>query len=237
MIFTIKSFSQYTMLKLTGMGFQFRFNLKDLFYLEDGLLLPNQDVELTPYFPSTSEQAELLKEYTDWCTQFEQEPNETLVNILSFIDYWKSAKMKLVNKIADLFEQSKNNDMYFTSSLGFRVNSDRRSLTNITSLIEYFDVKNQDGTIGFKDYDNAMQRLNKEQLQTIKAELVSNSENLYSQKWNTQLKIAQAQTLDELNAIEIKFDMMDFTPEQATTSSSDEEDIVQTLANLLGNGV
>lgn len=159
---------------------------------------------------------------------------------MSNVDYWKEAKLDILETATDLFEQSKNNDMYFTSSLGFRVNGDRRSLTNITSLIEYFDVKQQDGTIGFKDYDNVIDKVTKEQLQTIKAELVTNSENLYAQKWAYQDRINSAESLDDLNAIEIKFDMMDFTPESDDSGASiqsDSQDVVQTLATLLGKGV
>lgn len=156
---------------------------------------------------------------------------------LTDIEVGRRNKLKQLSLYAAKYEENVNNDMFFTSSIGYKINGDRRSLTNISSLIEYFDVKQQDGTVDFKDYDNQMRKLSKEQLQTIKAELITNSENLYTQKWTLQEQINSADSIDALNAIEIKFDMMDFTPEQATVFSSDEEDIVQTLANLLGNGV
>lgn len=226
-------------LSLTEESNYFLFNTDNVIYIKDGTY---SGTELQIYIPTTQKQQELKAEYDSFVETNSDyiSANPDINAELTGVDYWKEFKNSELIIKTDLFEQSKNNDMYFTSSLGFRVNGDRRSLTNITSLIEYFDLKQQDGTIGFKDYDNDMQRLTKEQLQTIKAELVINSENLYSQKWNTQLKIAQAQDLDALNAIEIKFDMMDFTPESNDSGASiqsDEQDVVQTLATLLGKGV
>lgn len=237
MLYIIKE--NYTnKLELLKPIFKFKFKLKNIIHIGD--YSSNNLLNLEKYFPSTSEQSELLQEYTTWCSTFSQEQNENLIRELSNVDYWKEAKLDILETATDLFEQSKNNDMYFTSSLGFRVNGDRRSLTNITSLIEYFDVKQQDGTIGFKDYDNVIDKVTKEQLQTIKAELVTNSENLYAQKWAYQDRINSAESLDDLNAIEIKFDMMDFTPESDDSGASiqsDSQDVVQTLATLLGKGV
>lgn len=226
-------------LSLTEESNYFLFNTDNVIYIKDGTY---SGTELQIYIPTTQKQQELKAEYDSFVETNSDyiSANPDINAELIGVDYWKEFKNSELTIKTDLFEQSKNNDMYFTSSLGFRVNGDRRSLTNITSLIEYFDLKQQDGTIGFKDYDNDMQRLTKEQLQTIKAELVINSENLYSQKWNTQLKITQAQDLDALNAIEIKFDMMDFTPESDDSGASiqsDEQDVVQTLATLLGKGV
>lgn len=148
---------------------------------------------------------------------------------LTDIEVGRRNKLKQLSLYAAKFEENVNNNMFFTSSIGYKINGDRRSLTNIQSLIKYFDIKQQDGTIAFKDYDNQMRQLTKEQLEKVEAELITNSENLYSQKWSLESQINSADSIDALNAIEIKFDMMDFTP---TSEASNQDELVQTLASL-----
>lgn len=148
---------------------------------------------------------------------------------LTDINVGKRNKLKQLSLYSAKFEENVNNDMFFTSSLGYKINGDRRSLTNISSLIEYFDLKQQDGTIDFKDYDNEMRKLTKDQLNTIKAELINNSENLYTQKWNLQSQINSVENIDDLNNIQIKFEMMDFTPKPEKANS----DFINELANIL----
>lgn len=155
------------------------------------------------------------------------------LTFLTDLPVGKRNKLKQLTFYSAKFEENVNNDMFFTSSIGYKINGDRRSLTNISSLIEYFDVKQQDGTVDFKDYDNQMRKLTKEQLQTIKAELITNSENLYTQKWTLQEQINSADSIDSLNAIEIKFDMMDFTPKPEVLKTSSSADFIDELANIL----
>lgn len=149
---------------------------------------------------------------------------------LTDIEVGRRNKLKQLSLYSAKYEENVNNSMFFTSSLGYKINGDRRSLTNISSLIEYFDVKQQDGTIDFKDYDNQIRKLTKEQLGTIKAELITNSENLYSQKWALQTRINEAQSIDELNAINIEFTMMDFTPK--TQEQTTNEELAKAIASL-----
>lgn len=149
---------------------------------------------------------------------------------LTDIEVGRRNKLKQLSLYAAKYEENINNNMFFVSSIGYKINGDRRSLTNISSLIEYFDAKQQDGTIDFKDYDNQMRKLTKEQLETIKAELISNSENLYAQKWALETQINEAASIDDLNAIKIEFTMMDFTPK--TEAQTTNEEIAQTIASL-----
>ena len=99
--------------------------------------------------------------------------------------------------------------MYITSSIGgYHFNADIRSQTNLQGLISVLDdVK----TIAYKDYDNEFQSLTKEQMQIILSECILNSQNLYKQKWDYANKIKACKTVKELDAIEIKFEMLDFS--------------------------
>lgn len=124
----------------------------------------------------------------------------------------KARKLAELSNITDKFEQNRCSEMYFTSSLGFRVNGDRRSVQNIESLI----------TIGeptrFKDYDNKLHPdfsvpvpdFSVEKLNILKLEIAKNGENLYQQKFLYEYRIQTATTPKELN-FDMVFEMSDFS--------------------------
>lgn len=121
----------------------------------------------------------------------------------------KTAKVKDLVALTDKFEENKNNDMFFTSSLGFRVNGDRRTRSNIEDLIKY----SSEFPVDYRDYDNKKQEVSKEDLQVMLGEHITNGHNLYAQKWAYEQQIAAAKTVEEVEAIEFNFEMIDFTKE------------------------
>ena len=121
----------------------------------------------------------------------------------------KTAKVKELVALTDKFEENKNNDMFFTSSLGFRVNGDRRTRSNIEDLIQF----SAEFPVDYRDYDNKIEKVSKEDLEVMLAEHIENGHNLYAQKWEYEQKIAAAKTVEEVEAIEFNFEMMDFTKE------------------------
>ena len=60
----------------------------------------------------------------------------------------------------------KCDSMYVTSSLGFRVNADRRSLQNIENMITLGESQQ------FKDYDNTFHYLSVDELKIIAMKLL-----------------------------------------------------------------
>lgn len=121
----------------------------------------------------------------------------------------KNAKLNELNTIASQYDSYKCEDMYITSSIGgYRFNADIRSQTNLQGLISVLDdVK----TVAYKDYDNEFQSLTKEQIQTIFSECILNGQNLYKQKWGYAEKIKACESIEELEKIDINFEMLDFS--------------------------
>lgn len=117
----------------------------------------------------------------------------------------KSEKLNEISAIADTFEQMKCEDMYITSSLGFRVNADRRSLQNVENMVALGESQT------FKDYDNQFHYLSADELKTISHEIIVNGLNLYNQKFTMQQQIATATDYDTVANFEVEFKMMDFT--------------------------
>lgn len=120
----------------------------------------------------------------------------------------KSRKLKQISEISESFQNYNCKDMYVTSSLGFTINADQCSQVNIETLIS---MLNDTDTTTFKIYDNTFKSLTKAELQTLLAECKKNGLALYQTKFALQLAVNSASTKEELEKIEIKFDMSDFS--------------------------
>lgn len=121
----------------------------------------------------------------------------------------KADKLAELSKIADNYDQYKCPiDMYIISSTGFKVDADIRSQANMQGLVLVLPAG---GTTRYKDFNNEFQTVSKEQLEIIITECKQNGLNLYQQKFTYEFLIDACETVDEVNAIEIKFTMTDFT--------------------------
>lgn len=119
----------------------------------------------------------------------------------------KQDKLRELSRYADRFEQNKCDEMYVVSSLGFRANADRRSLQNVSNLIDIGEATQ------FKDYDDQFHLLGVQDLETLGLEIKKNGANLYSQKFTMQYQIANCQTESEVENFTIQFSMLDFSGE------------------------
>lgn len=123
------------------------------------------------------------------------------------LDEFKSEKLSELTAITSKFDnQLVNTDMIINSSLGFKVNADLRSQNNLRGLI----------TVGiepvnFVTADNSVKSLSLTELNTLLNECALNGQSLYLQKWEYKAKIENAQTIEELNAIDFNFTMRDFS--------------------------
>lgn len=163
---------------------------------------------LVPYIPTTAQAEAWYKMISEWQGFTDMDP---ALDQLSKVDYHKEYLNSVVETESAKFESNLNKDMYFTSSLGFKVNGDRRTRSNIQDLITFFDIQAQDGRIPYRDYNNEERNLTKEQLTVMLGEHVVNGQNLYKQKWLKQDAIANAKSFDDLRAISTDFEMSDFT--------------------------
>ena len=129
-----------------------------------------------------------------------KEPEKTL-------DELKSEKLAELTSITSKFDnQLVNTDMIIKSSLGFSINADLRSQNNLRGLIAV-GVE----PVNFVTADNSVQSLSIEQLNILLNECALNGQSLYLQKWGYKARIENAQTKEELEAIELKFTMRDFS--------------------------
>lgn len=138
---------------------------------------------------------------SDFVMSIEAIPEKTL-------DELKAEKLEALTAYAGQFDQYKCDDMYVTSSIGgYKFNADIRSQTNMQGLI---DVLDEGTTTLYKDYDNEFRTMTKADLVVLKSECLQNGQYLYQQKWTLQTKINACTSKEELDAIEIKFEMLEF---------------------------
>lgn len=116
----------------------------------------------------------------------------------------REKKLNELSSQASQFEQTENKNMFFTSSLGFRVNADPKAKRNINTLIE-LQVQT------FRDYDDVIHNnITTQDLETIKREISLNAVNLYNQKWTIEAEINSLETIEAVKNYEIKFKMLNF---------------------------
>ena len=119
----------------------------------------------------------------------------------------RELKLEELAQVTAKFEDNLNKDMYFTSSLGFKVNGDRRTRSNIEDLIRFSTTF----PVQYKDYDNIFQKVTKDHLETMLQEHITNGLNLYQQKFSYESQIDACKSKEEVEAIKIEFEMMDFS--------------------------
>lgn len=151
----------------------------------------------TYYIGTEQHEMKELGDLPDGATFEPVEPKKSL-------DELKSEKLSELSTKASSFEQTENKEMYIISSLGYKVNADPKALRNIEVLIDL-------GVTQFRNYDNENVEVTTDNLKTMKSEIGMNAVNLYQQKWTIQDLINKAKTKEELDAIEIKFEMLDFS--------------------------
>ena len=118
----------------------------------------------------------------------------------------RNAKLSEISRITGSFEQSRCGGMYIDSSLGFRINADRRSQQNIEGLIKVLG----DNKTMFKLYDNEFRELGVDDLNILIVECIQNGLNLYSQKFAMQTQVMTLETIEEIENFEVKFEMSNF---------------------------
>ena len=126
------------------------------------------------------------------------------------VELAREEKLAELKKQADSFKQNVNNDMMITSSIGYPMNADKRSQDNIRGLIDTLQSCGLQ-VCSYRCGDNVTRNLSIDQLKVLLLEIITNLQNLYTQKWQYEQKINEAKTTQEVEAIEIKFKMMDFT--------------------------
>lgn len=105
-------------------------------------------------------------------------------------------------------------DAYVVSSVGspgIKINANERANRDIEGLIKLLKSFPEDTTEDFCCYDNTYYPVTLQDLETMQLEVITNGHNLYKQKWAYRNAINSASTKEELDAIHIEFQMLNFS--------------------------
>lgn len=120
-------------------------------------------------------------------------------------EFVRDLETERANKLSELstaFEDA-SEMAHLTSSLGFEIDANETANRDIEGLIL---VMSDTDTTLFCDYNNQFYEVTRAQLETMRREIVANSQRLYQIKWQYRSLIEAATTVDELDAITIRFD-------------------------------
>ena len=114
----------------------------------------------------------------------------------------EEAKAAKQTELATAFDRASQTARCQTSA-GFEINADETANRNIERLP--LVLKPGESTL-FRAYDNSFHEVTKEQLETMRREIVVHSQKRYQNKWQIEAAIDAAQTVEELEAIDIAFE-------------------------------
>ena len=123
----------------------------------------------------------------------------------STIEELKVKKLAEILAEAHKYSQYECEEMYLTSSVGFKINADHKSQDNIRGLIDLGQ------SCAFKDFDNVFhENTSIEDLNVMLHECYANGAMLYQQKFEYEAMVANAKSREELY-FDVVFDMADFS--------------------------
>lgn len=144
------------------------------------------------------------------------------------VEFWKELGVTYIEEPApepDLFilkqqklrEISRNAEEWRTdtavveSSLGFTADSDNNAKDDVEGLLVKYAPEKEKATITFRDANNEFHQLTYDQLNTLHLEIIENGLYMYEQKWSMQAQVESAQSVDDIEAIDITFKSKDFS--------------------------
>ena len=86
---------------------------------------------------------------------------------------------------------------YINSSLGFKANANVTAYNNVDGVLLQAKMNastlSEDGKVAFMDFDDQVQMLDADQLETLKLEISENGSRAYGLKWQYRTQIEEAQ--------------------------------------------
>lgn len=125
--------------------------------------------------------------------QFVQYDPLELVDIDTLKQRWL---VKLENAFND-YRNSKNTNI--TSSLGFKVNANETAYANVDGVV--LQARKQGDEVPFMDFDDQLQMLDQQQLETLQLEISENGSAAYNKKWAYRQRIEAASSYEDLKQI------------------------------------
>lgn len=113
----------------------------------------------------------------------------------------KTIKLARLN---DAFQQRRNDDATLISSLGFTADADERAMIDVSGLVAL------EAPAAFMDANNVPHELTTDQIKVLHKEIIQSGNKAYETKWALRNAINACQSVEELEAVELKFEPVSF---------------------------
>lgn len=110
-----------------------------------------------------------------------------------------------LSELKSAFETASEN-AHCMSSVGFEINADAVAKRNIDGLIEKMEERGIEHEM-FRAYDNTFHQVTVSDLKAMRLDVIDNANALYQRKWTLEAQINACTTVEELDAINIDFEV------------------------------
>lgn len=118
-----------------------------------------------------------------------------------------------LSELNSKFDAWRTDGATLISSLGFEADADEKANADVTGLVTLGE------SATFMDANNVAHELTIDELKILQTEIIESGSKQYQVKWAYREQINAATTVEELNAIEIVFTPIDFTPTETTSET------------------
>lgn len=124
----------------------------------------------------------------------------------------EQAKAKKLSELETAFLSWYESDAKMISSLGYECDCDARAMMDVTGLVTAAEATEASTySTAFMDANNQPHLVGLEQLKTLQLEIIAAGQAAYQEKWALRSTIEAAETVEAVQAIEIKFTKQDFS--------------------------
>jgi hypothetical protein len=122
----------------------------------------------------------------------------------SSFEFKKAAKLEQLIKAFESIQETAT----VISSLGFIANAGIRANRDVNGLIKQMKA-DKTNTTEFRDYNDIFQVVTLAELELLEIEIIKNGHYIYKQKWDMERALYTATTVEDIDAIDIHFEMLD----------------------------
>lgn len=132
---------------------------------------------------------------------YSEQPDPPIVQHIPTLEEEKTIKLARLN---DAFQQWRNDDATLISSLGFTADADERAMIDVSGLVAL------EAPAAFMDANNVPHELTTDQIKVLHKEIIQSGNKAYETKWALRNAINACQSVEELEAVELKFEPVSF---------------------------
>ena len=137
----------------------------------------------------------------------------------------EEARVEKLKELEAAFNMA-SEEAHRISSVGFEIDADEIANRNIEGLVL---VMQPEETTLFRAYDNTFHEVTREQLESMRREIVINSQWLYQAKWTIEAQIMQAETEETLASIDITAEVLAELADSLKTAASEGAENAETV--------